>query len=826
MKLDFTKLNIGSTANNIIEPRKIFTTLSRGEKFLRPTDEQGEVLDSWFNVRNQQHTIIKMNTGSGKTLVGLLTLQSSLNENIFPAVYVTADIYLAKQVQKDAEELGITTTDDENNPLFRSGKAILVINIYKLINGLSVFGVDTEGIKIPIGAIIIDDVHACLATTENQFSLRLKAGHPVYDSLFSVFRSALAQQSEAGVLELESCDPQRSMLVPYWAWKDKQSEVVGILYEHRKEEDLLFKWPLIKEVLGLSQCAFGGGKLEIAPRYLPIDVIPAFFQAKRKIYMTATLADDGVLITHFQASPNLKLIKPKGAGGMGDRMILAPQEINPNIAEGEIKAFISEIAKTKNVVVIVPSEKRAEFWQDSASQTLTTTNIETGVEKMKGGHIGLTVLVNKYDGIDLPNNACELLVIDGLPEAYSLLERIEMSVLSGTEMQITRQIQRIEQGMGRGVRSSKDHCAILLLGAKLIQRIHSNSARSKFSSATLTQINLGREVSKQLAHEPIENFREILNYCFDQEPEWQHYSRTTLANATDDTINIIDPIIPKLREAFDMARINQWQNASEAAQDAVNLATDDITRGYLKQQLAEYVHHVNPTKSQEILLQAIKLNKQVIKPINGVTYSKIRSLAGGQASNASKFMVSNFTNVNDLVINTNALLEDLSWDSSPTKTKQFEEAIKILGLLLGFGSQRPDNETGIGPDNLWMVKESEYYVIECKSGAITDQIKKSYCNQLLSSLSWFEAEYKNSHATPIMIHPVNVFEKHASPKEDMRIIDEVCLEKLKRQIKSYVNAVAGTNEIDKPQTVLKQLEYFELTEAKFINAYTAKFIKK
>lgn len=826
MKLDFTKLNVGSTASNIIEPRKIFTTLSRSSKFLRPTDEQGEVLDNWFNVRDQQHTIIKMNTGSGKTLVGLLALQSSLNENIFPAVYVTADIYLAKQVQKDAEELGITTTDNENDPMFRSGKAILVINIYKLINGLSVFGVDTEGIKIQIGAIVVDDVHACLATTENQFSLRLEAGHPVYDSLFSIFRSTLAQQSEAGVLELESCDPQRSMLVPYWAWKDRQSEVISTLYEHRKEEDLLFKWPLMKEVLSLSQCAFGGGKLEIAPRYLPIEVIPAFFQAKRKIYMTATLADDGVLITHFQASPSLKLIKPKGAGGMGDRMILAPQEINPNITEDEIKVFISEIAKTKNVVVIVPSEKRADFWKDSASQTLTTTNIETGVEKMKGGHIGLTVLVNKYDGIDLPNNACELLVIDGLPEAYGLLERIEMSVLSGTEMQITRQIQRIEQGMGRGVRSSKDHCAILLLGAKLIQRIHSSAARSKFSSATLTQIDLGRDVSKQLANEPIENFREILDYCFDQETEWQHYSRTALANATDDTSNIIDPIIPKLREAFDMARIKQWQNACDAAQDAVNLATDDITRGYLKQQLAEYVHHVNPIESQEILLQAVKLNKQVVKPINGVTYSKIRSLAGDQASNASKFMVSNFTNVNDLVINTNALLEDLSWDPNPTKTKQFEEAIKILGLLLGFGSQRPDNETGIGPDNLWMVKESEYYVIECKSGAITDQISKTYCNQLLSSLSWFETEYKNSHATPIMIHPVNIFDKHAFPKENTRIMNEACLEKLKKQIKAYVNAVVGTNEIDKPKTILKQLEYFEFTEAKFINAFTSKFIKK
>ena len=101
-----------------------------------------------------------------------------------------------------------------------------------------------------------------------------------------------------------------------------------------------------------------------------------------------------------------------------------------------------------------------------------------------------------------------------------------------------------------------------------------------------------------------------------------------------------------------------------------------------------------------------------------------------------------------------------------------------------------------------------------------------YCNQLLSSLSWFETEYKSSQATPIMIHPVNVFDKHASPKENTRIINKICLEKLKKQIKAYINAVVGTREIDKPKVVLKQLEHFEFTEAKFINAFTIKFIKK
>ncbi|UGY28893.1 hypothetical protein HU675_0020150 [Bradyrhizobium septentrionale] len=125
--------------------------------------------------------------------------------------------------------------------------------------------------------------------------------------------------------------------------------------------------------------------------------------------MTATLADDGVLVSHFQAAAEQVAdpIRPKGGGDIGDRMILAPQEINPDITIDEIKALVADKAKTINVAVIVPSKKRAEFWSDIASQTLTAENIEDGTDKLRKGHVGLTVFVGKYDGVDLPAKACE-----------------------------------------------------------------------------------------------------------------------------------------------------------------------------------------------------------------------------------------------------------------------------------------------------------------------------------------------------------------------------------------------------------------------------------
>ena len=56
---------------------------------------------------DERDLAIKMNTGAGKTLVGLLILQSCLNEHRGPALYVTPSPYLAEQVTDQAALLGV-----------------------------------------------------------------------------------------------------------------------------------------------------------------------------------------------------------------------------------------------------------------------------------------------------------------------------------------------------------------------------------------------------------------------------------------------------------------------------------------------------------------------------------------------------------------------------------------------------------------------------------------------------------------------------------------------------------------------------------------------
>lgn len=83
----------------VTNPREIFMNLpNKDKKYDYPRDVQSDVWGKWHEQRTIKNNIIKMNTGSGKTVVALTILRSCLNEGVGPAIYVVPDKYLRSQV--------------------------------------------------------------------------------------------------------------------------------------------------------------------------------------------------------------------------------------------------------------------------------------------------------------------------------------------------------------------------------------------------------------------------------------------------------------------------------------------------------------------------------------------------------------------------------------------------------------------------------------------------------------------------------------------------------------------------------------------------------
>ncbi|MEG0874817.1 MAG: DEAD/DEAH box helicase family protein [Clostridiales bacterium] len=822
--IDFGKLSAQVKMGKTINPAEIFMSLpSKNGKYSYLRNVQAEVLDQWFEQRNNKDTIIKMNTGSGKTIVALLILKSCIAEKGGRAAYVVPDNYLVNQVVTEAADLGLNVTKSEKDTAFLSGEAILVINIQKLFNGKSMFGMRTNG-NIQIDYVIIDDVHACVDDVKSQFSIKLDTTEETAKELFQLFKNDLKAQNEKTFLDI--CDgdyASGSISVPFWRLFNSKSAILAILQKHKNEDNVKFSYPLLGDILEYCNCTFTYSGVEIEPYAVPIHKISAFLNAERRIFMSATLCDDTQLVSVFDINRDIDVITPKYAADIGDRMILFPQAYSPHITDEEVLRKLLEYAQKYNVVVIVASSYRAEFWRDATHNIYTAINILDGISTIRAAKSGLYIFVNKYDGIDLPDDACRIIVLDGLPDARSALDKLNEDYLQGTINGIHEKIQKIEQGMGRGVRSNKDYCGIIIMGNALIQVLFSKGATSYFSEATRKQYEVSSILAKDLKGKDIDEIFAVLDYCVEQNPEWVKLSKGALSELYYNKTLKIDETMAIKRLANNNAVLYGRNDlAKQVICDLVNRTQDTILKGYLMLEEAKYCQFTNPIEAQQILAAAQQYNHHILKPIAGVkSYNDLRKIK----PQAQQILdVYSDVDVNSYIIELNAAVENLIF--APNSYKAFEKSFMQLGLLLGFGASRPDEEYNIGPDVLWYLGNLKYAIIECKNEATSPEISKDYCGQLLSSMSWFHSEFApDCTGTAILIYPTNTFSKHASPAADFRIINSETLDQLKTKLKDYCRAISSDGAFRNATKLSQALSSCDLTADKIFLTNSISFVK-
>jgi hypothetical protein len=503
-------------------------------------------------------------------------------------VYLAPDTYLAAQVIGEAERLGITVVSNPRDHRFTAGEAVLVTTFHKLVNGRSVFGVGGTGRPPrPVGTVVVDDAHAALAIAEGQFKIQVPSGHAAYGELLKQFAGALKHQSPSSWASLQEGGHAGPIRVPFWSWTASQDRVLHILRKYGDDDQekwIYFSWPLLQQTLHLAVATVTSREIEIRPPCPPIDLIPSFAQAKRRVYLTATLADDGVLVTELGADPDdlAMPVTPDRAADLGDRLILAPMAVTPRASAHGIRELVREFAdgdRTStgtptaprlNAIVVVPSDRAAEAWNSYADIVCHVRNLHGVVERLKAGeHLGVVVMVNKYDGIDLPGAACRLLVLDGVPTPLSPAESRESLALMGSETYLARRVQRIEQGMGRGIRDAEDYCAVLLMGNELASTLTSPQARTMYSPATRAQIDLSIEVAMQIKGEGLASIREALSVFLNRDPGWLAASSRAIAGVEYDREGHVRAPATARREAFNLARAGQPYEASQKILDSL-----------------------------------------------------------------------------------------------------------------------------------------------------------------------------------------------------------------------------------------------------------------
>ena len=107
--LDFNKLLNKEQPVQPTEPQAIYNSLDRrGTVSGDLRDAQKNILNDWYNNHSDdKDVIVKLHTGEGKTLVGMLILLSRLYSGKGSCIYVCPNKQLAVQASLDATKFGI-----------------------------------------------------------------------------------------------------------------------------------------------------------------------------------------------------------------------------------------------------------------------------------------------------------------------------------------------------------------------------------------------------------------------------------------------------------------------------------------------------------------------------------------------------------------------------------------------------------------------------------------------------------------------------------------------------------------------------------------------
>ncbi|MEY2833428.1 MAG: hypothetical protein RLZZ574_2687, partial [Cyanobacteriota bacterium] len=600
----------------------------------------------------------------------------------------------------------------------------------------------------------------------------------------------------------EGNDYDTLLPVPYWSWQDKKSEVLQALVTYKNDQEVTFCWDLIKDNIDNCQCFISGKQLEISTLLSPIEKFGTFSKAQHKILMSATTQNDSFFIKGLGINTNAikNPLVSASEKWSGEKMIIIPSLIRDDLNR---ESIINYFAKAKNDgkfgrVVITSSFKKAEFYKNLGSVVTQSNTIFEEVKKLKFGNYSNTiVIVNRYDGIDLPDDACRILIIDSMPYSDSLTERYEEECRENSDLVNIKAAQKIEQGFGRSVRGEKDYSVILVIGNDLVKFLRSASSNRFFSNQTQKQIELGIEIS-QMAKEDVlsqeYNFIKIIydliGQCINRDEGWKEFYKERMDESTNNrqqTVSKIDilKILELERKAEESFYKNETEKAIKHMQSIIDFYETDecIEKGWYLQTLARYQYKLSKSESNKIQKNAYKKNSQLLKPKEGISYQRLSYINENRIKRINNW-ISSYKNHEELMMSVNEIVENLSFGQLSEK---FEKALQNLGNAIGFLSQRPDKEFKKGPDNLWCASKNDYFIFECKSEVedSRNEITKTETGQMNNHCAWFEQEYNTEKVKRILIIPTKKVSVQGNFTHDVEIMRKGKLKSLRDNVKSF-----------------------------------------
>ncbi|MBE1530384.1 DEAD/DEAH box helicase [Actinomadura algeriensis] len=557
---------------------------------------QGDLLRRYADPKHlgARDIALELPTGTGKTIPALVISEWWRQTKGARVAYACPTDQLARQVAATASREGVPAvvlTGDHKKWLlddltrYDSGEVIAITTYSTIFNSSPKLDPHPD-------LLVFDDAHNGEQYVADQYCVKVNrtgdefSDIELFDKLLDILAPGLNDLSLRRLRETDAevgAHENVELVIP--AQHDGMAERLATALSGL-DRPWVFRYAMISKVLASCLVYLTHSGIQIRPLIPHTEDNRAFTDAKQRLYLSATLGDAGDLERSFGRSGILRIALPEPRSGQ--RFMVFPDLISQDNAD----ALTEEITRRAGkALVLAPDTATALATANAIAQpgwpVLTKDDVKSGMDPFSALHSGVCALASRYDGLDLPHDACRLVVIESVPDRDHLQERfLSRQVRAGAALN-ERVRTRVVQGLGRCTRAANDWALVVVRGQELTRYLLRPEIQSALSPDLQAEIRFGTENSRQATTDILENVQAFLDQ--ESSPVWREQAvpnlntlRASLQRTRPAGSDALATSAAAEIEACALAGHSKWSEASSQANRVANLLSQggDATVGY------------------------------------------------------------------------------------------------------------------------------------------------------------------------------------------------------------------------------------------------------
>lgn len=726
------------------DPEQLFRDLPRGTGDISALwTHQSDIIRAYVEQHaNTPDIALELPTGTGKTLPGLLIAEWVRLRDQCHVIYACPTQQLARQTASAAQKAALSVSlligrnqdwPVQDRTAFAAAERVAVTTYSSIFNSSP----KLESAQL----VIFDDAHAAEQYVAEAYSVRITRADAPEEYTNSL--NAIAPGLDGLYLEQLRGDSGTSALgsSPRLVLPAQDEDMLRNLDRALaaiSDSDIEFRFRMIRR--GLASCLVfvEPDSIYIRPLLPPTHENRIFRDARQRMYLSATLGRGGELERAFGRARIQRLPLPSSSQEprAGRRFFLFPALVEDATPNETVEAIAQRVGKA---LILTPDAQSARGLSTRLAgerwPTFDNQNIDTSLSQFATATRGVCGLANRYDGIDLPGDACRLVILHGLPDALSPMERFLNDRARAGSTSAERIRTRVIQGTGRCTRNPDDTAIVAVCGPDLTNYLSRPDTRNALRPELQAEIDFGREHSAL----PLEQLLQLVQAFLDPDRAAFREGESYIASRRRDvTVNAPEgsEILAQSANIEVAACAEAWSGRwSEAGQELYEAAAilgqgEESIRGY-----RAFLLHLSGTwkyragverSSAELQSVGLSLTDQAIEAARPSHWPReMKPLAAEQYPTADNVDRVGAQRLGDRLrtrgkSKVRDQVDEMLANLDQPQARPYETALRYLGEMIGAEAWKP--KEGGRCDSVWRWDDELWVVIEAKSDQRADAL--------------------------------------------------------------------------------------------------------